>query len=509
MTSAASVPSPPRSSWPSGDAPSDGQLEVRVAAEEVLERVAGFGRIEQVGREHGVDREPGEIDVVGEQTAHQRLGAVGGDVAIGQQIRERDPDVGVSEQSSVDPRHLARAAVDDQRESDDLRPTLRSGPRRGERERCGGGTQRIDQRDRIRRLRDPRDFGLEHVRVGGRTAEILGERLGQPVVERPELEEVEQASDFFGVGLRRRDVVEADVELDIAQQHHDLGVAPRPLLVLGQVLTQLRRLVVGVGEDAVEPAVGRDQLRRGLLADARHARQVVRRIASQRRVLDVLGGRDAGALLDAGLVVERVVGHASAVVQHLDVRVFDELVGVAVAGDDEHVVATVTGLGGQRGDDVVGFGPGQLDGADAERLDDLVHEPELLAQDVRRRLPVRLVVLDLLVAERRLGPVERDRDRVGLVIPDQVDEHRGEPEHRVGHLARRGDEIRRQGVERAIGQRVPVDQHELLHHVDRTRWTPTRSRRNGRADALLLRRERRAQGVRSPSRTRWAMERMV
>ena len=54
---------------------------------------------------------------------------------------------------------------------------------------------------------------------------------------------------------------------------------------------------------------------------------------------DVLRRRDAGALLDAGLVVERVVGHAPPVVEHLDVRVLDELVGVAVAGDDEDVVA--------------------------------------------------------------------------------------------------------------------------------------------------------------------------
>ena len=52
-------------------------------------------------------------------------------------------------------------------------------------------------------------------------------------------------------------------------------------------------------------------------------------------------GRDAGALDDAGLVVERVVGHAAPVVEDLDVRVLDELVGVAVAGDDDDVVARV------------------------------------------------------------------------------------------------------------------------------------------------------------------------
>ena len=82
-------------------------------------------------------------------------------------------------------------------------------------------------------------------------------------------------------------------------------------------------------------AVGVDQLGRGLLADAGDAGQVVARVAAQRRVLGVLRGRDAGALDDAGLVVERVVGDAALVVEHLEVRVAHELVRVAVAGDDD------------------------------------------------------------------------------------------------------------------------------------------------------------------------------
>jgi hypothetical protein len=52
----------------------------------------------------------------------------------------------------------------------------------------------------------------------------------------------------------------------------------------------------------------------------------------------VLRGRDAPAPFgDAGFVVERVVGDAALVVEHLDVRVGDELVRVAVAGDDHDV----------------------------------------------------------------------------------------------------------------------------------------------------------------------------
>ena len=73
------------------------------------------------------------------------------------------------------------------------------------------------------------------------------------------------------------------------------------------------------------------------------------RVAAQRRVLRVLRRRDAGLLLDAGLVVQRVVADAAAVVEHLHARVVDELVAVAVAGDDDDLVPVGLGLLGERG----------------------------------------------------------------------------------------------------------------------------------------------------------------
>ena len=57
--------------------------------------------------------------------------------------------------------------------------------------------------------------------------------------------------------------------------------------------------------------------------------------------------------------------------------------------------------------------PAQLEHRDVQRLDDLADQAHLLAQDVGRRVAVGLVVGDRLVAERRLGPVERDGDAVG------------------------------------------------------------------------------------------------
>jgi len=71
------------------------------------------------------------------------------------------------------------------------------------------------------------------------------------------------------------DVGDPDVERDVAHEHHHLHVLAHVGLVGGQVLPELRCLVADVLEDAVDPAVGGDELGRCLLPDTRHAGQVV------------------------------------------------------------------------------------------------------------------------------------------------------------------------------------------------------------------------------------------
>ena len=218
-----------------------------------------------------------------------------------------------------------------------------------------------------------------------------------------------------------------------------------------------------MGEDPVETAVGRDQLGRRLLADPGYAGQVVAGVATQRGVLRVLRRRDAGALEDPGLVVQRVIADAATVVEHLDVRVADELVGVAIAGDDDDVVAPRVGLLGGRGDEVVGLEPGELAHRHPEGVEHLTDEAHLLAQRVGRRLALRLVGRVGLVAERRLGSVEGDEHLVGALLLHHVDEHRREPEHGVGQLATGRRHVLGQGEEGAVGQRVAVEQQQFRH----------------------------------------------
>jgi hypothetical protein len=169
-------------------------------------------------------------------------------------------------------------------------------------------------------------------------------------------------------------------------------VPAHAFLVLGQRGPQLGGLLLDVGEDAVEPSVGGDELGCRLLPHPGHTGQVVAGVASERGVLRVLGRTHPGALADARLVVQRVVADAALVVHDPYVRVLDQLVRVAVARDDDHVMAPVTGLCGQCGQQVVGLPARRVQGGDTQRVEDLAHQPHLLVQDVGRRLALGLVL---------------------------------------------------------------------------------------------------------------------
>ena len=224
------------------------------------------------------------------------------------------------------------------------------------------------------------------------------------------------------------------------------------LLELDQRCAKFRGLVLDVSEDPVEVAIGLDQLGRRLLADARDAGEVVTAVAAQCRILRILSRGDTRLLKDPRLVVQRVLAHAALVVEHAHEGIADELVAVAVPRDDDDLVAQLFALPGDRADDVVGLEPDEVDRRHIERLQHLTDESHLLAEDVRRRLTLRLVLRVRKVAERRLRPIERNQHAVWLVLLHQVDEHRGESEHCVGDLAAGGGHVRRQCEERSIGE---------------------------------------------------------
>ena len=91
-----------------------------------------------------------------------------------------------------------------------------------------------------------------------------------------------------------RELVELDAAVDVEVRARDISrFLNTRSLALAEVLRCFGGSSSRCSKIAFEVAVGRDELGRGLLADAGHAGQVVARVAAQRRVLGVLRGRDA------------------------------------------------------------------------------------------------------------------------------------------------------------------------------------------------------------------------
>ena len=307
------------------------------------------------------------------------------------------------------------------------------------------GSSRVGRPERLDRLLGP----------------LAAERR-QPLDERPELVLAEQPDDLLAVVVAEPGGLEVELDRQVAHDRHQLAALEDPVARLGQGQPELLgRHLVDPLEDALEAAERLDELRRGLLAHAGDARDVVGRVALERLEVDHLGRLEAVPLLDPGRVVDDRVLDARPG-RHQAGPVGHELEHVEVAGDDRRVEPVALGLDGQRADDVVGLVAGQLVDRDPERLDDLADLRELVAQVVRHPLPGRLVVGELLVAEGRPGQVEGDRDVVRPDVLEAAQDDAAEAEDRVDELALR----RRQGRERevsAVDEPVAVEQHQAFH----------------------------------------------
>jgi hypothetical protein len=329
--------------------------------------------------------------------------------------------------------------VADDRQTEALTPTVLGKPG-GERSRLQRAAANVE--------------ALLHLGIG------RGEGVEQSVAQHAELEIVEQPVDLVAIprlhpqrvgGLRQRHVLDQIRQLAVEQDAGQVGA---------QRIADLALDLVDVVDQREQRAVFGDPFGRRLLADSRDAGQVVAGVSAQRREIGVLRRREAV------LVRHRFRGESGELadplhrVQHRDV-VADQLQRIAVAGHHQHPIALVLGLGCQRRDHVVGFEPGLGQNGDAERAENLLGDVDLAAELVRRRRSARLVFRVLLQPERLARYVEGRRDMTGLLVTQQIDEHRGEAVDRVGGESALGLEVLGgQRIEGAEGQRVAVEEHQ-------------------------------------------------
>jgi hypothetical protein len=204
-------------------------------------------------------------------------------------------------------------------------------------------------------------------------------------------------------------LLHVDAQVEVVDQAVEAAVPLDVRDVLAEGLPRLALDRVRVRDDTGQTVVLGDPLGRGLGPDPRDAGEVVAALPHQRRQVRV------ALRWDAVPGVHRVRCHAGELgdpahrVEHGDVLV-DELEGVPVTGDDEHVVAVGPGLPGQGADDVVGLVALGGDHLHAHRAQHLADEGDLplelggadrAARLVLRVLASRNVCLDTSKATAR------------------------------------------------------------------------------------------------------------
>ncbi len=247
-------------------------------------------------------------------------------------------------------------------------------------------------------------------------------------------------------------------EIHCVVQADQLLGNPRLLGIGLQVLAALLLLdLVRAGQQRLEVTVGLNQFGGDLLADARHARDVVDRIAPQRLHVDHLFGHDAELLFNVFRADHPPVHR----VHHVDPGA-DQLHQVLVRGDDRDGRALLLGELGVGGDQVVGLVPLLFDRGDVEGAHRLPAQRDLRGQVLRHLRPVGLVLGVDVVAEAVAARIEDHRDRLAVAdVAQQLQKHVGEAVDGEGRRAVGACHRRRQlvvGPENVAG---PVDQIEV------------------------------------------------
>ena len=263
------------------------------------------------------------------------------------------------------------------------------------------------------------------------------------------------------VGRFQAELLDVFRQLNIFEQSHHLSVEIHHLCVALQSFFQLRALLLGISQDAPNVAVALNELRSSFLADARHARQVIRGVASHGGVIHILAGRNARLLHDFRLVHQHRVGHASARrIQHAHMRVFHQLECVSIAAHHHGSDAVLSGLSRTGCQHIIGFHPGYLQVGYPASLQQ-IPQPFQLHDEIRRSSGTGgLVSRDLFVAKSRPRRVKRHSQILRLMVAHEIRQHRHEAIHRAGGFAVATMHLVFEGVIGAVGHGVPVNDHE-------------------------------------------------
>ena len=236
-----------------------------------------------------------------------------------------------------------------------------------------------------------------------------------------------------------------------------------------QVLAHLALNLVGVRDNLVQAAILRNKRTRLFGADARHAGDVIGRVALQTIKVGHEGRRNAVIQIVHALGRHnRHVGQAFASRHHVDVF-GHELIHITVAGHQQHVAAGFLAQARHSAQDVVAFPALGLQNRHVECGEQLLYHGELRVKVGIHGRTLRLVLRQYLHTHARLALVKRNDNAIRIEGVDHLEEHIQEAEDRVGGATVRRIHGGRHGVESTVHERVAVDNGKgtaLVRHIE-------------------------------------------
>ena len=137
-----------------------------------------------------------------------------------------------------------------------------------------------------------------------------------------------------------------------------------------------------------------------------------------------------------------------------------ELQRILVSRGDDTVPACAFALARDRAEQIIGFKARELVAGDVHRVEHVLEHRHLHGELFGHGVARGLVVGVRFVAERRLAPIERHAQPLGLLLVEQTLQRREKAVYRVGiePVARRE---RADAVKRTVDDAVAVQNHQL------------------------------------------------
>ena len=273
------------------------------------------------------------------------------------------------------------------------------------------------------------------------------------------------------IGRKRREGRRLKIELNgrVGADGRDLAAQQGIVDVCSQVFAHLALDLVGVCDDLVQATVLRNERARLFGADARHAGDVIGRVALQAIKVGHERRRDAVIQIVHALGRhDRHVGQALAGRDHVDV-LGHELIHIAITGHQQHVTAGLLAQARHSAQNVIAFPALGLQDRHVERGEQLLNHGKLCVQIGVHGRALSLVLRQHLHAHARLALVKRHNNAVGIKGVNHLEEHIQKAKDRVGGTTVRRVHGRRHGVEGAVHERVAVDNGKgtaLVRHIE-------------------------------------------